>query len=90
MLMVSVDHLKQVLSGRVLMREDERPATLRPTGRVVVPRPHIGRATLLPPLKDQRTNPASRGLLFLQPLMDVLLRPVQGERFNLASLGANL
>jgi hypothetical protein len=63
-LVVSIDHVKKILRGFLLMSKDKGPDAFTCTGVMIIATSYICRAALLPSLKDISPNPADPGLLF--------------------------
>ena len=79
-LVVASHHLKKVVRGSLLVRNDQRTVPALHTGPVVVARSYVSRDSLLSAFQDQCPNPSCVRDLVLEPLMYEHLRAVEIER----------
>ena len=87
MIVVALHHSEQVIRRRLLMGQDEDTQALAVCGLVVIPGADISADAELAALQHQSPYLAGALSLGLQPLVKVLLRPVEVELAGLAFLG---
>src|SRR5688572_26931773 len=83
---ITLRHAEQVVSRRLLMREDEGLLAVAMAGLPVKPTFDVGRASLLTPLKHNRSYPAGLPVRLLSLLMNRPLSGLEVEGNNLPGL----
>ena len=77
-----VNHVEQGIGRFLLVRQDVGLNAVVHRGPVIEPGTHIGRAAGLPALANDDPHLAGAPLLILEPLVDVLLRPIEPQRLK--------
>ena len=90
MVVIPLDHLEQVVSCFLLVRDNQRRLASLHRRLVIEARCEKRRDALLAPLENQRPDLASVFKLLLQPLMNVSLRRIEQKRTNIAVLVLDL